>query len=56
MWVRSKLEERITVGKEGETMGIMPIGLIIYLAFAGVGIYVLYLFIKALRIYIKKNS
>ena len=47
---------RLTVGKEGKIMGLMPIGLIIYLAFAGVGIYVLYLLIKALRIYIKKNS
>lgn len=37
-------------------MSIIPIGLIIYLAFAGVGIYVIYLLIKALRIYIKKNS
>lgn len=37
-------------------MGIIPIGFIIYLSFIGVGIYVLYLIIKALRIYIDKNS
>jgi len=35
---------------------MLPIGLILYLVVAGVGIYVLYLLIKALRIYIKKNS
>jgi hypothetical protein len=29
---------------------------ILYLAFLGIGIYVLYLVIKALRIYIRKNS
>lgn len=33
-----------------------PLGLILYLAVAGVGVYILYLVIKALRIYIKKNS
>jgi hypothetical protein len=31
-------------------LGIIP------LAFIGLGIYVMFLFIKALRIYIKKNS
>lgn len=41
---------------ETMTIGIMYINLIIYLVLAGVGIYVLYLIIKALRIYIKKNS
>ncbi|CAG9709634.1 MULTISPECIES: hypothetical protein [Clostridium] len=32
------------------------INLIIILAFAGIGVYVLILAIKALKIYIKKNS
>lgn len=35
---------------------MLPIVLILYLVVVGVGIYVLYLLIKALRIYIKKNS
>lgn len=33
-----------------------PLVLTLFLAVAGAGVYILYLIIKALRIYIKKNS
>ena len=43
-------------GGDFMSMFMFPFFSILYLAFLGVGIYVLYLVIKALRIYIKKNS
>ncbi len=35
---------------------LQSINLLLILSFTGIGVYVLYLIIKALKIYIKKNS
>jgi hypothetical protein len=39
-----------------QVLSFLPFIIIIWLLLTGIGIYVLYLLIKALRIYIKKNS